>query len=101
MQIQTTIRCYTFIYKIAKINNLTISNVEKTGKNPHLSGNWHSPSGRHFDSADSCFKCTSSLSQKSTSMFPRKNLHLYTKVMQEIFQHNFSVLWVKFQLTSL
>lgn len=24
-----------------------------------------------------------------------KYLHLYTKVMQEIFQHNFSVSWVK------
>lgn len=30
-----------------------------------------------------------------------KYLHLHTKVMQEIFQHNFSVLWVKCQLTSL
>lgn len=77
MQIQTTIRCYTFIYKITKINNLTISNLEKTGKKPHLSRNCHNPSGRQFDSTDSCFKCTSSLSQKSTSMFPRKILYLH------------------------
>ena len=79
MQSQTTIRCYTFIYKIAKINNLTISSVEKTGKNPHLSGNWHSPSGRQFDSTDSCFKCTSSLSHKSTHTFPRKIFTLIYK----------------------
>lgn len=58
--------------KSPKSITLTISNLEKTGKTPHLSGNWHNPSGRQFDSTDSCFKCTSSLPQKSTSMFPRK-----------------------------